>query len=94
MNGTVIAKTNKAKVVKSNVVVKKGLSDAEKLKRKNAQITSLMLKNDITGEKNAINQYTRHIDKMPRGKAYNLLVHIRKEEMTHLKELTKMLESL
>lgn len=53
-----------------------------------------MLREDLIGELEAINQYQAHIDSMDNEEARRVLEHIRDDEKEHLAELTKLIQKL
>jgi len=53
-----------------------------------------MLREDLIGELQAINQYQEHIDTMDDEEAIEVLAHIRDEEKEHVVELTKLIQKL
>lgn len=53
--------------------------------------TLKMLRDDLVGELNAINQYQQHIDDLS-GEAKKLLEHIIADEKEHAAELTKLIK--
>ena len=53
-----------------------------------------MLREDLVGELQAINQYQEHIDTLSDEEAIRVLEHIRDDEKEHVAELTKLLQSL
>ena len=53
-----------------------------------------MLREDLVGELQAINQYQEHIDSMTNEEAIRVLEHIRDDEKEHVAELTKLIQSL
>ena len=53
-----------------------------------------MLREDLIGELQAINQYQEHIDTMDDEEAIEVLAHIRDEEKEHVVELTKLIHKL
>lgn len=55
--------------------------------------TLKMLRDDLVGELNAINQYQQHIDEM-NGEAKKVLEHIIADEKEHVTELTKIIRKL
>lgn len=65
------------------------LSEAEE-----REIDVEMLREDLVGELNAINQYQGHIDSMENEEAIRVLEHIRDDEKEHVAELTKLIQKL
>lgn len=53
-----------------------------------------MLREDLIGELQAINQYQEHIDTVADEEAAKVLEHIRDEEKEHVVELTKLIRKL
>jgi len=53
-----------------------------------------MLREDLIGELQAINQYQEHIDTLEDEQAIKVLSHIRDEEKEHVAELTKLIHKL
>jgi rubrerythrin len=53
-----------------------------------------MLREDMIGELQAINQYQEHIDTIEDEEVAEVLAHIRDEEKEHLVELTKLIKKL
>jgi rubrerythrin len=53
-----------------------------------------MVREDMVGELEAINQYQAHIDSMDNEEARKVLEHIRDDEKEHLAELTKLIQKL
>jgi rubrerythrin len=53
-----------------------------------------MLREDLIGELQAINQYQEHIDTLADEHAIKVLSHIRDEEKEHVAELTKLIQKL
>ena len=52
------------------------------------------LREDLTGELQAINQYQKHIDETDNEKIKEVLSHIRDDEKEHFAELTKIIRKL
>ncbi len=52
-----------------------------------------MLREDLVGELNAINQYQQHIDELS-GEAKKVLEHNMTDEKEHVAELTKLIRKL
>lgn len=50
-----------------------------------------MLRDDLTGELQAINQYQSHIDAIDDKEIKHILEHIRDDEKEHVAELTKLI---
>ncbi len=53
-----------------------------------------MLRQDLIGELQAINQYQEHIEILEDGDAISVLEHIRDDEKEHVAELVKMIQRL
>ena len=53
-----------------------------------------MLREDLIGELQAINQYQEHIDAMDDDEAREVLEHIRDEEKEHVAQVTKLIRKL
>jgi len=53
-----------------------------------------MLREDLVGELQAINQYEAHIDMLDSDEARAVLEHIRDDEKEHVAELTKLIQKL
>jgi rubrerythrin len=53
-----------------------------------------MLREDLIGELQAINQYQEHIDTIADEEAVKVLEHIRDGEKEHVVELTKLIQKL
>jgi len=53
-----------------------------------------MLRDDLAGELQAINQYQDHIDSLENEEARRVLEHIRDDEKEHVAELTKLIQKL
>ena len=53
-----------------------------------------MLREDLIGELEAINQYQEHIDTIDDEGAIRVLEHIRDDEKEHVAELTKLIQKL
>jgi rubrerythrin len=53
-----------------------------------------MLRDDLVGELQAINQYQDHIDSLENEEARRVLEHIRDDEKEHVAELTKLIQKL
>jgi len=53
-----------------------------------------MLREDLIGELQAINQYQEHIDSIDDEDARKVLEHIRDDEKEHVAELTKLIQKL
>ncbi len=53
-----------------------------------------MLREDLIGELQAINQYEEHIAALEDEEAIRILEHIRDDEKEHVAELTKLIQKL
>ena len=53
-----------------------------------------MIRDDLVGELQAINQYQDHIDSLENEEARCVLEHIRDDEKEHVAELTKLIQKL
>jgi rubrerythrin len=53
-----------------------------------------MLREDLIGELQAINQYQDHIDSLENEEAIHILERIRDDEKEHVAELTKLIRML
>ncbi|MDY6916873.1 MAG: demethoxyubiquinone hydroxylase family protein [Chloroflexota bacterium] len=53
-----------------------------------------MLREDLIGELQAINQYQEHIDSIDDEEVIKVLEHLRDEEKEHVAELTKLIRKL
>ena len=53
-----------------------------------------MLREDLIGELEAINQYQAHIDSLDSDEARKVLEHIRDDEKEHVAELAKLIQKL
>ena len=53
-----------------------------------------MLREDLVGELEAINQYQDHIDEIENNEARHVLEHIRDDEKEHFAELTRLILKL
>jgi rubrerythrin len=53
-----------------------------------------MLRDDLMGELQAINQYQEHINAIDNEEARHVLEHIRDDEKEHVAELTKLIRKL
>jgi rubrerythrin len=53
-----------------------------------------MLREDLMGELEAINQYQAHIDTLDNDEARAVLEHIRDDEKEHIAELVKLIQKL
>jgi rubrerythrin len=69
-------------------------SDDEMSELEDREMDLEMLREDLVGELQAINQYQEHIDSMENEEARNILEHIRDDEKEHFAELTKLIQQL
>lgn len=53
-----------------------------------------MVREDLIGELQAINQYQEHIDSIEDEEAIRVLEHIRDDEKEHVAELTRLIQQL
>ena len=53
-----------------------------------------MLREDLIGELQAINQYEAHVDMLDSDEARAVLEHIRDDEKEHVAELVKLIQKL
>jgi|GEM_PF-430772 len=53
-----------------------------------------MLRDDLVGELQAINQYQDHVDSVDSEEARRVLEHIRDDEKEHVAELVKLIQKL
>jgi rubrerythrin len=53
-----------------------------------------MLREDLIGELQAINQYQEHIESLESEEAVTTLEHILEDEKEHVAELTKLIQNL
>lgn len=53
-----------------------------------------MLREDLIGELQAINQYQEHIDSIDDNEAREVLEHIRDDEKEHVAQLTRIIKKL
>jgi len=58
------------------------------------EIDLSMLREDLVGELQAINQYQDHIEALDDDEAIKVLEHIRDDEKEHVAELTKLIQRL
>ena len=66
----------------------------EDIDEEDASLDLEMLREDLVGELQAINQYQEHIDALEDGEARAVLEHIRDDEKEHFAELTKLIQKL
>jgi len=63
-------------------------SDAESTNTVGLEQVLIMMREDLIGELQAINQYQSHIDKIDNAEIRGLLEHIRDDEKEHVAEIT------
>jgi len=63
-------------------------SDAENTNTVGLEQVLIMMREDLIGELQAINQYQSHIDKIDNAEIRGLLEHIRDDEKEHVAEIT------
>ncbi len=68
--------------------------DSDYEEESSIEIDLEMLREDLIGELQAINQYQEHIDTLEDEHAVKVLSHIRDEEKEHVAELTKLIQKL
>lgn len=68
--------------------------EGEISEREEREIDLEMLRDDLVGELQAINQYQDHIDSLENEEAKRILEHIRDDEKEHVAELTKLIQQL
>lgn len=64
---------------------------SESVKDTGLEQVIIMLREDLIGELEAINQYQTHIDKIDNDEVRELLEHIRDDEKEHVAEITHLL---
>lgn len=69
-------------------------SDDEIIELEEREMDLEMLRDDLVGELQAINQYQDHIDSLENEEAIRVLEHIRDDEKEHVAELTKLIQEL
>ncbi|MCX6000162.1 MAG: demethoxyubiquinone hydroxylase family protein [Chloroflexi bacterium] len=69
-------------------------SDDEVLELDETEMDLQMLRDDLVGELQAINQYQDHIDSLANEEATKVLEHIRDDEKEHVAEIMKLLQKL
>lgn len=69
-------------------------SDDEMSELEDIEMDLEMLREDLVGELQAINQYQEHIDSIDNEEARRVLEHIRDDEKEHFAELTKLIQQL
>jgi rubrerythrin len=67
---------------------------AQSQEQEDRHIDLEMLREDLVGELQAINQYQEHIDDLEDDEARDVLEHIRDDEKEHVAELTKLIRKL
>lgn len=65
-----------------------GKTDATSVDTSGLEQVLIMLREDLVGELQAINQYQVHIDKIDNAEIRGLLEHIRDDEKEHVAEIT------
>jgi len=68
--------------------------DSDYEEESSIEIDLEMLREDLIGELQAINQYQEHIDILEDEHAIKVLSHIRDDEKEHVAELTKLIQKL
>ena len=68
--------------------------EAEYENEEDVDLVLEMLREDLIGELQAINQYQEHIDSMDDEESIKVLEHIRDDEKEHVAELTKLIQKL
>lgn len=68
--------------------------DSDYDEEESIEIDLEMLREDLVGELQAINQYQEHIDTLGDEEATRVLEHIRDDEKEHVAELTKLIQRL
>lgn len=63
-------------------------SDSENVSTTGLEQVLIMMREDLIGELQAINQYQAHIDKIDNAEIRGLLEHIRDDEKEHVAEIT------
>ena len=70
------------------------LSEDEMSELEDREMDLEMLRDDLVGELQAINQYQEHIDSLENDEARHVLEHIRDDEKEHFAELAKLIQQL
>ena len=65
-----------------------GKTESESVSTAGLEQVLIMLREDLIGELQAINQYQAHIDKIENAEIRGLLEHIRDDEKEHVAEIT------
>ncbi len=68
--------------------------DDESTLAEGQELDLAMLREDLIGELQAINQYEEHIAALEDKEAIRVLEHIRDDEKEHVAELTKLIQKL
>lgn len=68
--------------------------DEESMLAEGQELDLAMLREDLIGELQAINQYEEHIAALEHEEAIRVLEHIRDDEKEHVAELTKLIQKL
>jgi rubrerythrin len=68
--------------------------DEEPALNEGRELDLAMLREDLIGELQAINQYEEHIEALEDEEAIRVLEHIRDDEKEHVAELTKLIKML
>ncbi len=66
----------------------------ETIELEEREIDLEMLRDDLVGELQAINQYQDHVDSVDSEEARRVLEHIRDDEKEHVAELVKLIQKL
>lgn len=69
-------------------------SEDETIELEEREIDLEMLRDDLVGELQAINQYQDHVDSVDSEEARRVLEHIRDDEKEHVAELVKLIQKL
>jgi len=69
-------------------------SEDEPIELEEREIDLEMLRDDLVGELQAINQYQDHVDSVDSEEARRVLEHIRDDEKEHVAELVKLIQKL
>ena len=70
------------------------LFEDEPIEFDEGEIDLSMLREDLVGELQAINQYQDHIEALDDEEAIRVLEHIRDDEKEHVAELVKLIQKL
>lgn len=68
--------------------------DSDYEEEEGVEIDLEMLREDLVGELQAINQYQEHIDTIDDDEVREILEHIRDDEKEHVVQLTKLIQKL